>query len=135
MQALRISTLFALGAAVSLSACGPGAVCKDHQTGTVAYAGDFTGSSVFTAEVTFMPSGNFLSFTAVYYEVFSGSVAGCGSGTIVFRGTDVLNKSGHLHASFTATGASGDLVNFRGHGIADYNPDLLTGTVTIQGHC
>ena len=112
-----------------------GVVCKDNQTGTVSYSGQLNGSSVFSGEITFMPPGGFSAFTSTYREVFSGTVEGCGTGTLVFRGTDVLNLVGHLHASFTVIGGTGELAHFRGHGTVIYNPDFLSGTITIDGHC
>ena len=112
-----------------------GAVCKDHQTGTVSYSGQMSGSSVFTGDITFMPPGGFLAFTSTYREDFTGTVDGCGSGTLVFRGSDVLNPAGQGHSSFTVIGGTGGLAHFRGHGTVNYNPDFLSGTLTIDGHC
>jgi len=112
-----------------------GVACTVIETGTVHYSsGDLVGTSHYTAEFTFMPPGAFSAFTLTYREVFTGSAGECGSGTLAFHGSEVVNPAGHSSFSFTVIGGTGGLANFSGHGTTNY-VDLVSGTYSLSGHC
>jgi hypothetical protein len=112
-------------------------VCRGTSFGGATYTGTLQGTSQYQTAFTVPPSG------VVYYvalETFSGTVAGCGTGSITVRDTGTISVTGQLHYKWEVVQALGTdgLTDVTGHGAVTgaYNADgSQTGHLTGRLRC
>jgi hypothetical protein len=115
--------------------CGPSGACvlPLSRTTPTRITGSFTGGAVSSGAGAPTASGG---YTAVAFQLFTGSVEGCGTGTLGW--TEVLSSDNVTDVSGTWTIAEGtgtdDLATVSGGGTFEgkVNPDL-SGTATVSG--
>jgi hypothetical protein len=83
--------------------------------GTSAWSGSFVGTTTFAGSAVVNLTNGTTRGTLT--EVFTGSVAGLGSGTISFREPFFISAGGTLRLEYVITGASGALAGVLGAGV------------------
>ena len=94
------------------------------------YAGDFTGTSYIVGSAVKLPDG---AYQGQDVAQFSGTIAGCGTGTVVMLEVGILDAAtGGQRGTWTITAGqgTGDLARVSGLGTSDDN--RATGTLRCQ---
>jgi hypothetical protein len=109
-------------------------VCRQRIAETLVYSGDLEGSSAIDA--VYITSDWKPGWVVIpYKEVFSGWIAGCGEGTVTFKGVITVSPTGDVSSGFVAVRGTGDLRGFSGKGSSTVNPDFVSGGTQIKGGC
>jgi Protein of unknown function (DUF3224) len=94
------------------------------------YTGDFTGTSYIVGSAVKLPDGTYQGQDVAQ---FSGTIAGCGTGTVVMLEVGILDPAtGGQRGAWTITGGqgTGDLALVSGSGTSD--DSKATGTLRCQ---
>jgi hypothetical protein len=83
---------------------------------TAKFVGDFAGTTIFTGTFLVDAQGNIRGHAT---EAFTGTVAGVGSGTVLFEEEATVSAAGVVHVDATITQGSGDLAHLSGRLIFD----------------
>jgi hypothetical protein len=78
---------------------------------TAQFIGDFAGTTLFTGTFIIDPQGNIRGHAT---EAFNGTVAGVGSGTVLFQEEVTVSAAGVVRVDATITHGSGDLAHLSG---------------------
>jgi hypothetical protein len=78
---------------------------------TAHFIGDFAGTTVFTGTFIIDLQGNIRGHAT---EAFTGTVAGVGSGTVLFQEEATVSSAGVVRVDATITHGSGDLAHLSG---------------------
>ena len=95
-----------------------------------AYTGDFTGTSYLVGSAVKLPNGTYQGQDVAQ---FSGTIAGCGTGTVVMVEVGILDPAtGGQRGTWTITAGqgTGDLARVSGSGTSD--DSKATGTLRCQ---
>lgn len=109
-------------------------LCHGTGAGNAVITGSWQGTSTYVYGFATTPAN--LSYLTVV-ETFTGTVTGCGTGTMTYRIAGTLDASGTLstHWQIVDGFGSGDLSDVTGHGtqLGIYNADFTT-TGDFSGH-
>jgi hypothetical protein len=83
---------------------------------TARFGGDFAGTTLFTGKFISDPQGNIRGHAT---EEFTGTVAGVGSGTVLFQEEATVSAAGVVHVDATITHGSGALAHLSGRLVFD----------------
>ena len=116
--------------------CSPATSCVVPFSLLGSSTGDFEGQSAQTGGGARLPDGSLYANSTF---VFTGSIRGCGAGTVVMRSTG-FNRGGETSGTIEIIEGSGtgDLEGLRGDGdvtSGEAGPDGSNGTVAMRVRC
>ena len=115
--------------------CDAGGQCLYPWTEAGVSHGDFEGTYIASGVATASATG---ALAVSRMDILTGTIAGCGTGTLVLRMTEDLGPSPKPSEWQVVEGfGTGDLAGVRGHGdgIGAQTPDGLTTTLSGRLHC